>query len=74
MPGTPDANPRTQISFLGVPAAALHDIVVDGSRTHRHSGTLEVLLNGHRGELPAVKAVRRRREGNRHRGDRRRRD
>jgi len=46
MPGTPDANPHTQISFLGVPAAALHDIVVEGSQTHRHSGTLRSYSTG----------------------------
>ena len=34
--GTIDANPQTQISFLGVPASALHAIVVSGSRTGRH--------------------------------------
>jgi len=46
MPGTPDANPRTQISFLGVPIAALHDIVVTGSRSGRHAGTLKAYSTG----------------------------
>jgi hypothetical protein len=40
LPGTPDANPGTQISFLGVPASDLCDIVVDGSRSGQHAGRL----------------------------------
>jgi hypothetical protein len=44
--GTIDANPQTQISFLGVPASALHDIVVSGSRTGRHSGALKAYSTG----------------------------
>jgi hypothetical protein len=40
LPGTPDANPGTQISFLGVPASHLRDVVVEGSRSGRHSGHL----------------------------------
>ncbi|MGH2832566.1 MAG: arylsulfotransferase family protein, partial [Solirubrobacteraceae bacterium] len=40
LPGTPDASPHTQISFLGVPAAQIHDIRVTGSRSGTHSGRL----------------------------------
>jgi hypothetical protein len=39
--GTPDASPRTQISFLGVPASEIAQISVVGSRSGRHSGRLE---------------------------------
>jgi hypothetical protein len=39
--GTPDASPRTQISFLGVPAGRLHEISVVGSRSGTHGGRLE---------------------------------
>ncbi len=44
--GTPDANPDTQISFLGVPAGELGAIVVTGSRSGRHSGRLEAYSTG----------------------------
>ena len=40
-PGTPDASPGTQISFLGVPAAGLGTVTVTGSRTGSHAGKLE---------------------------------
>jgi hypothetical protein len=40
LPGTPDANPQTQISFLGAPVSALRDIVVVGSASGRHHGRL----------------------------------
>ena len=40
LPGTPDANPATQISFLGAPASRLRDIVVHGSVTGTHGGKL----------------------------------
>ena len=40
LPGTQDATPQTQISFLGVPASDLRDIVVVGSRSGRHTGRL----------------------------------
>jgi hypothetical protein len=40
LPGTPDANPATQISFLGVPASHLQDIVVTGSTSGSHAGNL----------------------------------
>jgi arylsulfotransferase ASST len=39
--GTPDASPRTQVSFLGVPANEIAHISVIGSRSGRHSGSLE---------------------------------
>jgi len=39
--GTPDASPRAQISFLGVPASEIHDVSVVGSRSGRHSGRLK---------------------------------
>ena len=39
--GTPDASPRTQISFLGVPAGRLHEISVVGSRSGSHGGRLK---------------------------------
>ena len=40
LPGTPDASPHTQISFLGVPAGEIHQISVVGSRTGSHRGQL----------------------------------
>jgi hypothetical protein len=38
--GTPDASPRTQISFLGVPIGEISDVSVTGSSSGRHSGRL----------------------------------
>jgi len=38
--GTPDADPSSQISFLGAPASHLRDIVVTGSRSGAHAGRL----------------------------------
>jgi Arylsulfotransferase (ASST) len=40
LPGSVAAMPRTQISFLGAPAASLHSIRVVGSISGRHSGHL----------------------------------
>ena len=40
LPATRDANPQTQISFLGVAASALRDIVVVGSKSGPHTGRL----------------------------------
>ncbi len=40
LPGTPEASPQTQISFLGVQASKLRSIHVIGSQTGRHAGTL----------------------------------
>jgi arylsulfotransferase ASST len=39
--GTPDASPRTQISFLGVPANDIAHVSVVGSRSGHHSGSLD---------------------------------
>jgi hypothetical protein len=39
--GTRDADPRTQISFLGAPASRLRDIKVEGSESGAHGGRLE---------------------------------
>jgi hypothetical protein len=39
-PDTPDASPRTQISFLGGPPRALGPITVIGSRSGQHPGRL----------------------------------
>jgi Arylsulfotransferase (ASST) len=44
--GTPDASPTTQISFLGVPAADLSQIVVRGTRSGGHGGKLEPYATG----------------------------
>jgi hypothetical protein len=41
LPGTPDATPSTQISFLGAVASELHDISVVGSRSGPHAGRLD---------------------------------
>ncbi|MGD0198471.1 MAG: arylsulfotransferase family protein [Solirubrobacteraceae bacterium] len=46
LPGTPDANPGTQISFLGAPAGDIHDISVVGSRSGKHTGKLEDYSTG----------------------------
>ncbi len=40
LPGSRDATPQTQVSFLGVPAGDLTAITVSGSRTGPHSGHL----------------------------------
>jgi hypothetical protein len=42
LPGTPDAMPTTQISFLGAPGTDLQDIVVVGSVSGHHTGRLEL--------------------------------
>jgi Arylsulfotransferase (ASST) len=44
--GTPDASPTTQISFLGVPAADISQIVVKGTGSGTHSGTLKAYATG----------------------------
>ena len=46
LPGSRDATPQTQISFLGVPAAELSDVTVSGSRTGPHSGRLAAYSQG----------------------------
>jgi hypothetical protein len=45
-PGSRDATPQTQISFLGVPAGELSGLSVVGSRTGRHLGRLSAYSNG----------------------------
>ena len=40
LPGTPDASPSTQISFLGIPASEIHQLSVVGSHSGTHRGTL----------------------------------
>jgi hypothetical protein len=39
-PGTDTADPHTQISFLGVPVAEIHDVSVVGRRSGQHHGRL----------------------------------
>ena len=46
LPGSRDATPQTQISFLGVPAAELSDVTVSGSHTGPHSGRLAAYSQG----------------------------
>jgi Arylsulfotransferase (ASST) len=46
LPGSRDATPQTQISFLGVPAGALRAISVVGSRSGRHAGRLRAYSQG----------------------------
>jgi hypothetical protein len=51
MPGSRDASPGTQISFLGVPAAELSAIRVQGSRTGFHAGRLHPYSQGNGGSF-----------------------
>jgi hypothetical protein len=46
LPGSRDSSPRTQISFLGVPARELSVISVVGSRTGAHAGRLAAYSQG----------------------------
>ncbi len=46
LPGTPDASPSTQISFLGGPGTQISDVRVVGSRSGAHSGRLEAYSTG----------------------------
>jgi hypothetical protein len=46
LPGTRDASPRTQLSFLGVPAGALSAVSAVGSRTGVHMGRLLAYSEG----------------------------
>jgi hypothetical protein len=39
-PGTGTANPATQVSFVGVPVARIHQVSVVGALSGRHAGTL----------------------------------
>jgi hypothetical protein len=45
-PNTGTANPATQISFLGAPAAAIRDLAVMGARSGAHAGTLRGFSQG----------------------------
>jgi Arylsulfotransferase (ASST) len=46
LPGSRDATPQTQISFLGVPAGELSAVTVVGSRTGAHAGSLRAYSQG----------------------------
>lgn len=46
LPGSRDSSPRTQISFLGVPARELSGVSVVGSRSGAHTGRLEAYSQG----------------------------
>ena len=46
LPGTEDASPTTQISFLGGPGTQVADVRVVGSRSGAHSGRLESYSTG----------------------------
>jgi hypothetical protein len=45
-PGTGTANPHTQISFLGAPAADVHAVSVTGQRSGAHAGSLHGYSQG----------------------------
>ena len=45
-PETGTANPHTQVSFLGLPAAQIHNVSVTGQRSGAHSGHLEAYSQG----------------------------
>jgi hypothetical protein len=46
MPGTPDASPNTQISFLGASGTQVSDVHVVGSRSGSHTGVLRAYSTG----------------------------
>ena len=46
LPGTPDASPRSQISFLGGPGTAVSDVRVTGSESGEHGGVLRRYSTG----------------------------
>jgi Arylsulfotransferase (ASST) len=46
LPGTPDASPSTQVSFLGARASRLSHVVVTGSLSGTHRGTLKPYATG----------------------------
>jgi len=46
MPGTPDASPQSQISFLGASGTRVSDVRVVGSRSGAHGGRLEAYSTG----------------------------
>ncbi|HEX4508783.1 MAG TPA: arylsulfotransferase family protein, partial [Burkholderiaceae bacterium] len=45
-PGTASADPHTQISFLGVPAAQIRDVTVVGRHSGGHSGKMRAYSQG----------------------------
>ena len=45
-PGTPDASPSTQISFLGGPGTQVSDVKVSGSSSGAHGGALRAYSTG----------------------------
>jgi hypothetical protein len=45
-PGTPDASPTTQISFLGAPGTSVSGVRVTGSRSGAHTGVLKAYSTG----------------------------
>jgi hypothetical protein len=46
LPGTPDASPQTQISFLGAAGTQVSDVHVVGSRSGNHGGSLRAYSTG----------------------------
>ncbi|HEX2704062.1 MAG TPA: arylsulfotransferase family protein [Solirubrobacteraceae bacterium] len=46
LPGTSDASPSTQISFLGGAGTTVSNVTVTGSRSGRHGGRLEAYSTG----------------------------
>lgn len=46
LPGSRDASPKTQISFLGVPISELKDVTVVGAHSGAHAGRLEPYSEG----------------------------
>ncbi|HWG08580.1 MAG TPA: arylsulfotransferase family protein [Solirubrobacteraceae bacterium] len=57
LPGSYDASARTQISLLGVPAAALSSISVRGSHSGRHEGRLHAYSQGDGGSFVIAKPL-----------------
>jgi Arylsulfotransferase (ASST) len=45
LPGTYDASPQTQISFLGAPSNEIRDVSVRGSSSGAHSGRLQAYVS-----------------------------
>jgi hypothetical protein len=45
-PGTGSADPHTQVSFLGVPAAQIRDVTVTATQSGKHAGRLEAYSQG----------------------------
>jgi hypothetical protein len=55
MPGSQVAPPRTQIAFRGVPAGQIGSVMVTGSRSGAHAGTVEADSDGNGGSfLPST--------------------